>query len=262
MNTWSLSLGLALICGYTCSVCSGEWCHDHTQCVNGKCCGGYCFWHTNSNCPCSKDTDCSSGEECFIPGLFCRPTQLPKFTFHSRIDATSTKKPYTTPTANNNNNNNCVWDSDCKGSAVCQEEKCVYDHRSTNTETTRKGNRSVVITIIVFGVVATVISILYFLREKTRKRPVLLPQSNRTGITREAAMTIGTTHHGLETTQLTTRAACNGAAIDVEAVSSTMRPNAPPSYSSLEFERQGNENDENKEPPSYDEAVRTSRVVP
>ena len=46
--------------------------------------------------------------------------------------------------------------------------------------------------------------------------------------------------------------------IEMQQVSPPLPPDAPPPYSSLDFERQGNDNDETEQPPpSYDEAVRT-----
>lgn len=231
MNAWSLMLGLVVIFRYICGVCGA--CRDDSECVNGICCSGYCFWDVQCPRLCARDADCSRGEEC--KDLLCgRQTQPSKVTFYSLTDIISTEKPYTPPfvsnSYNNKNNNNCVSDGNCEESEACQEGKCVL---VDNLESTgkRKGNRGLIITIIVFGVVATVISILYFLRERKVKQHVLVPRSNRRAVNGEGTRINGTSNRAEIDTPT---AACNGAAlIEIERVSYTQRSNVPPRYISL-----------------------------
>ena len=232
MNAWSLLLGLVLI---FCGICVA--CRDNSQCVNGICCSGYCFWDVQCPRLCSEDADCSGGEEC-IDSLCGRPTQPTKTTFYSLTDIVSTEKPYTPPyvsnSYNNKNNQNCVSDGNCVGSEACQEGKCVL---VDNLESTgkRKGNRGLIITIIVFGVVATIISILYFLRERKVKRQLLLPRGGRRVVNTEGAKTNGASHRAEINTAT---AACNSAAvIEIEGITATQQPLFPPSCSLRDIRR-------------------------
>ena len=116
-----------------------------------------------------------------------------------------------------------------------------------------------IVLIIFFAAVASVISCLYHMCKKARKPPALATQNSQatTGVAGEATNTdqeMGPTGNSVS----------NGgvviAVLEVHEVPPPLPPNAPPPYSTLEFEpQQRNENEE--QPPSYDEAVGNSTIA-
>ncbi|KAL9955187.1 hypothetical protein ACROYT_G036474, partial [Oculina patagonica] len=237
-HIWLVSLGLAFI-SYICSVHSQMGCRDDSQCHGRKCCLGHCSWRRV--CPCMRDTDCSSGEACFLPGHSCRTiaTQSPKTTVHSL-------SPDTNSTPNTASSGNCVRDSECEGSSVCKHGQCVYNHRSGNT-VQNTWSRSETTVVVICFVVSIFIVTLYFLCKRAVKRPVLAPQNSPTRVTRGTATRAA--HQEMQPGR--------ASVIFVDEDALPLPLGSPPPYHSLEFERQLNEIDE---PPSYEDAVRGTTI--
>lgn len=118
--------------------------------------------------------------------------------------------------------------------------------------------------IVLFAIVATIISCFYYACKRTRKPPNL-PSRNvninapPTGVEASRrndhemqAGNVGTTNLRASDHSEST----NSTAVVVED-ETPLPPGAPPPYSSLKFEaRQGSESLSDQSPPSYDEAVR------
>ncbi|KAL9955182.1 hypothetical protein ACROYT_G036469 [Oculina patagonica] len=238
MHIWSLSLCLALSC-HTSSVRSQQ-CQDDQQCDQGKVCCGICASRSICGRPCVSDADCSYGEEC-NSGSCQTTTSAPSFHITTLKQSTSFPPDY----------ENCLWESDCYGSSICQDGQCVKDRN-------KEAFQSKLTHIVLAVAVASVGSLRYATARRARKPPVLATQNAPpTGVTREATNTTHATEHELHDVS-------NGATViaveELNDDSPPLPPGAPPSYSSLECER--HENDELEQaPPSYDEAVGNSAMV-
>ena len=224
MYIWWICLSVFLIC-HTHGVHSQNECHDNQQCHGLKCCLGHCTWKTF--CSCRRNTDCPSGETCFLSNLSCQPiaAQSSKPTTRSSTHDTTSAKPIV----------DCTRDSECKKSSVCKDGQCIDNHRS-GQEGENAWSRSEAIVAVAFVAASLAIGCLCFLFKEARSRYVLAR------VTREAALnTTCVTHHEMQPG--------SSSVIFMEETDSLSSPlGAPPSYSLLEFERQIDE------PPSYDDA--------
>ena len=119
--------------------------------------------------------------------------------------------------------------------------------------------------IIFFATVAWVISCLCHMCKRARKPPVLATQNAQATTTRVAGEATNTTHATDQEMRPTGNAVSNGGIViaveEVNELSPPLPPGAPPPYSSLEFERQQRNENEEQPPPSYDEAVRNSTMA-
>jgi len=99
---------------------------------------------------------------------------------------------------------------------------------------------------------------------KARKPPVLATRNAqaRTGVAGEATNTAHGTDHEMRPPR---NAVSNGgvviAVLEVNEVSPPLPPGAPPPYSTLDFEPQQRNENEEQPPPSYDEAVGNSTMA-
>ena len=253
MHIWSISFGLALIC-FTSSVRSQE-CRSDQQC-NGdkKCCFGIgvCVLRFNFCKICSDDSDCKDRP--------IAPITYPDYTFQPFTDFPTFNFPTYNPS-----NDYCVWDSDCSGALVCQDGRCEEIEYDTEDTGRFSWSGSKVIGVIFFVAIATVISCLYHMCRRARK-PRVPATHNAQPTTRPAATEASNTAYATGVEMQPGSAVSNGVTvIDVEENSPPLPPlpaDAPPPYSSLEFRRQGNDNDEPEQPPpSYDDAIRNSSMA-
>lgn len=249
MYIWSHLLCLALIC-YTCSVHS-QRCDNDSQCDQGRVCCGFCASRFICDRLCKGDADCLYyGDKCNVNSGQCETQPYVPPTFNIPTLYIPTFRQYTPEI------DICYWNSDCPGSLICEDGTCVDNDRN---EGGFSWSGTKVIGIIFFVAVATVISCLYHMCKRARKPPVLATQNApTTGAT-------NTTHATDHEMRPSGNAVSNGGVViaveEVNEVSPPLPPGAPPPYSSLEFERQQrNENDE-QPPPSYDEAVRNSTMA-
>ena len=282
MHVWSLSLILTtLICCFT-DCARSKSCRYNFQCDLGIeiCCAATRTCTRRSDCPrrCLNDSDCSLGEKCsYTGGLpakragFCytgeRPTLKPLYTLNWKpvIFTPFTWKPVTprrsfTVERFTFNPDYCVWDSDCRGSSICREGKCVKRDFQSSTNV---GIFPVIIIPVCVGiaVVAAVCSCCICKLPRNRQIPG--------GVTRELAILgedpplNGGARPGANGQEMQSRiAAPNVTAVEVEN-DFPSSPDAPPSYNSLEFQRQenGGEDFPEQPPPSYTEAVGSSTVT-
>ena len=228
MHIWLLSLGLVFV-SYTCSVCSQKCGYDW-DCDRGKqCCSGSC--KLEQFCArCFSDGDCSPGGKCGSDGI----CQLPAYV------------PATDP--NNILDEYCVWHSDCSENRRCEEGKCVF--------TSLKATNKIIGTVLsLFASVVTVSCAWYCIRIKRERKRTELAARNATSSRARNGLSLNATTTAVEPGSVVSN---DATVIEMEQVSPPLPPDAPPPYSSLDFERQGNDNDEAEQPPpSYDEAVRT-----
>lgn len=250
MHIWSLSLYVALIC-FTCSVHSR--CNDDSQCDQGQVCCAFCVSGTScASRLCLTAADCSVKDKCdpaYSGECISPPTKITKPTF---------KWPTRDPSQ-------CYRDSDCFGSSTCVYGRCTVDndddYRDTdNDEGGLSWSTTKIVGIVFFAAVASLISCLYHMCKRARKPPVLATQ-NPQATRGEASTTTHSTDHEMRRTE---NAVSNGGiviAVEVNEVSPPLPPGAPPPYSTLEFERQQRNENEEQPPPSYDEAVRNSTMA-
>ena len=266
MYNWSLWLSLAVICY---SSVQSQSCYRGSQCNSGKCCRGTrkCAKEFSSRCECQYNFDCKTNEEC--RDGFCLPP-LRTFNF-------PTFRPYTfkPPTGDD-----CFSDSDCSGSRTCvggrcwyYSDKCVWDSDCTtnNCEDGKcveynSGNGgafswsgSRVLGIVLFVVVASIVSCLYHVCKRSRRQAMPAVRNGNVSAP-PTGITVRTNEHELRPET----AATNALAVEVED-DCPLPPNAPPPYNSLQFESQqnGDVNDfPDQLPPSYDEAVKNSGMPP
>lgn len=242
MYIWLFSLSLALIC-FTCSVHSQSLCNDDSECDQSQVCCVVCASRSFCNRGCTSDVDCSYGNECdTYSGKCVTPTD---------------------PTTR------CYWDGDCSGNTRCIGGQCVdhedYDHYdTTHDEGGLSWSATKIVGIVFFAAVAAVLSCLYHMCRKARKPPVLATQNAqaRTGVAGEATNTAHGTDHEMRPPR---NAVSNGgvviAVLEVNEVSPPLPPGAPPPYSTLDFEPQQRNENEEQPPPSYDEAVGNSTMA-
>ena len=112
-----------------------------------------------------------------------------------------------------------------------------------------------VVGIVLFVVIATIVSCLYHLCKRARKPPV--PAGTRNG--NSTAPPTGVDQAGEHEMQPGTGAAPSATVVQIED-DTPLPPGAPPPYNSLKFEsrQNGDENLPEQPPPSYDDAVRHS----
>ncbi|XP_078348789.1 uncharacterized protein LOC144633789 [Oculina patagonica] len=256
MHIWSLSLCLAL--SYYACVVRSQRCDNDQQCDPGKvCCSGICASRSICGRPCVRDTDCSYWEEC-NSGSCQTPTSAPIHTFPDWIVPTIyiptfKRLTYAPLTYAPPDYSDCIWDSDCYGSSICEDGQCVDNDRN---EGSFSWSGSKVIGIVFFVAVATVISCLYHMCKRSRKPPVLATQNAPpTGVAREATNTTHATEHELQQGNSVSNGATVIAVAELNEVSPPLPPGAPPPYSSLENA------EPELPPPSYDEAVRNNSTM-
>ena len=141
---------------------------------------------------------------------------------------------------------------------MCEDGKCV----STTSRPPLIGTKLIGTVIIVFVSVVLVIFIIYCLykRDKKRTRDRVLATRNawRTTLeSRESVATAPTTVTEVDMQIAGAGVSNGGFVIDLEQTSLPLPPDAPPPYSSLEFQQQRDDsNDTEQPPPTYDEAVK------
>ena len=266
MSIWSLLVSLVLIC------CIGsvhsQSCFRNSDCVSGICCGrrsrvDRTCSSREASCPCHFDNDCKLGERCDWSGV-CEKRNVRYFPTYKaytlNIPNIPTIDPFDFPTFDPYPDD-CVLDSDCIGSKICKDGQCRH---SSGTSSRGLLSGSKLMGIVLFAIVATIISCFYYACKRTRKPPNL-PSRNvninapPTGVEASRrndhemqAGTVGTTNLRASDHSEST----NSTVVVVED-ETPLPPGAPPPYSSLKFEaRQGSESLSDQSPPSYDEAVR------
>lgn len=253
MHIWSPSLCLALIC-FTSSV--------HSQCNHDSECPGVqvcCVCGSRSFC--GRERRCKSDADCPFPLSKCHFTG-------TCISETPTSPPTTTwPDIDS-----CYWDSDCFGTSRCLGGQCVdrkgdYNENDGTHDSDGGGlswSTTKIVAIVFFAAVAAVISCLYHMCKNARKPPVLATQNSQTA-TRVAGEGTNTAHGTDHELGPTGNAVSNGGVViameEVNEVSPPLPPGAPPPYSTLEFEPQQRNENEEQPPPSYDEAVANSTMA-
>ena len=251
MRTWSLSLGLALIC-CTASV-QAQSCFRDIDCTSGKCCpGGTCArWR----CPCQSNDDCEFGEQCSTVLGVCYKTR-PSFTVPPTIYI-PTWDPITYNPVTFNPVNHCVWDNECSASETCEDGQCVYNYNQGSSGGF-SWSGSKIVGIVLFVVVATIISCMYHLCKRARKPPNLPSRNVNLNSPPTGVVRVEGNDHEM---QSGSAAATNSTVVEVEN-DAPLPPDAPPPYHSLEFEsgQNGNRSFSEQPPPSYDEAVRNPAV--
>lgn len=235
MHIWLVSLGLIFI-SFAYSVRSSERCYHDWDCSHyghGDVCCSSGFCKLKKFCErCSGDQDCSSGKKCVANGL-CYESD--------------------------SNNYYCDGENArCLEGHVCEDGKCV----STTSRPPLMGSKLIETVIIVFVSVVLVIFIIYCLykRDKKRTRDRVLATRNawRTTLeSRESVATAPTTVTEVDMQIAGAGVSNGGFVIDLEQTSLPLPPDAPPPYSSLEFQQQRDDsNDTEQPPPTYDEAVK------
>ena len=197
-------------------------------------------------CPCENDSDCKIRQKCNSSVRICVSSLIPKYLL-----------------VNFNNKISC-GDSECSviRDETCKDGQCVKkymyrDDQSKSRKFSWSGGR--LVGIVLFGVVATIITITYYMCKRTRKPPNLPPRNvNLNAPQTGAVRVIG---NDLEMQLGNAAAATNITVVEVEN-DAPLPPDAPPPYNSLEFENGQNENRNFPEqpPPRYDEAVRNPAV--
>ena len=252
MSIWSLLVSLAWIC------CIGsvhsQSCFRDSDCDSGICClGGRTCSLRGASCPCQIDSDCTSGERCDWLRNVCEKRIRP-------VPYFPTYKPYTfnIPTINIHTFDpyDCVLDSDCYGSRICKDGQC----RRSSSSSLLSGGK--LMGIVLSGIVATIISCVYYVCKRTRK-PRNLPSRNvhapPTGVvaSRRNDYEMQAGNAGTTNLRASDHAESTNSTVVVVEDETPLPPGAPPPYSSLQFEvRQGSESLSDQPPPSYDEALR------
>ena len=283
MRIWSLSL-ILIICCFTGGYAHSKSCRYRFQCELGIeiCCAatGTCTRRSDCLRRCLNDSDCSLGEKCsYTGGLpvkrgFCYTGELPTlkplptrnwkpitftpFTWKPftpwRPPFTPWKRPFTVERFTFNPRS-CVWESDCRGSSTCQSGKCVKS--STNVLTI-----PVIITVCVAIVLVWAVC-MCCVYKLTRKRQTPRRMIRELARLDENPRLNRGARSGANGQEMQSRiAAPNVTAVEVENDFSSLH-DAPPSYNSLEFQRQenGGAGFPVQPPPSYTEAVSNSAVM-
>ena len=232
---WTLSLGLALIF-YSSSVCS-EKCEFDWQCSGSKeCCTtlGICMT-IGGRCvvSCKKDSDCPDGKHCYVDLGICTdpPITLPDLNIQTIPDL----EPIT---VGPEWDDSCAVNSDCEGDAVCEVGNCVTIVVDTEQSSSDSSMSNLAIWLIV---AAAFLKIVFWLCYINRRRERLRQRLLMTTIIPPPTGEATTTHTSHDETQ--PGSAYDIIVIEVEQVSPSAPPDAPPPYSALEFERQGNDKD-------------------
>ena len=242
---------MALIC-FTSSVHSQ--CNDDSECLRWQVCCGVCAPRSFCDKRCTSDADCSY----ILP--ICN-------SYSGKCVQATTSPPTTRPDIPR-----CYWDSNCFGTSTCIGGQCVdrvdvYNSNDNTPDSDGGGfswSTSKILGIVFFAAVAAVISCLYHMCKNARKPPVLTTQNSQvaTGVGREVTNTARGTDHEMGPTG---NAVCNGGVVivveEVNEVSPPLPPGAPPPYSTLQFEPQQRNENEEQPPPSYDEAVGNSTMA-
>ena len=116
-----------------------------------------------------------------------------------------------------------------------------------------------VLGIVLFVVVASIVSCLYHVCKRSRRQPMLAVRNGNVSAP-PTGITVRTNEHELRPET----AATNALAVEVED-DCPLPPNAPPPYNSLQFGSQQNgdvDDFPDQLPPSYDEAVKNSGMPP
>jgi len=113
-----------------------------------------------------------------------------------------------------------------------------------------------VVGIVVFVIIATIISCLYHLCKRARKPPVLAARNGNVPAPPTGVAAVRGNGHEMQPETTT-----NTTVVEVED-ETPLPPGAPPPYNSLAFNNRQNGNEDLPEqpPPSYDEAVRNAEV--
>ena len=240
MNSWSLSLLIALISCFALGVYSKD-CVEDDECHYGRCCEGHCVWHRY--CPCVNDNDCRAGEKCNnVHGFhgYCKlKTDTP---------ATSTPKTYSKK----------FWpDHEADPTSKTKTLPKESDTNRHEARFWRTGSTIILISCLVVAIF--LVTFIYLACKKSRKRP-----TNVTALPRHATQAGMTRMNPLATADPRMQqgsAACNGAtAMDAGEGSCPFKaPGALPSYYELELE--GEVKGKDDPPPGYDEAVKPPGVT-
>ena len=241
MNSWSLSLLIALISCFALGVYSKD-CVEDDECHYGRCCEGHCVWHRY--CPCVNDNDCRAGEKCnnFHGFRYCKmKTDTP-------VPTTSTLKTYSTKS----------W-QDLEAVATSKTKVWLKKAETHRRELHPWRTGSTVILISCAVAVILLLPFIYFVFKKSRKRPTNVTVLPRHAT--QAGMTMMNPSATADARMQQGSAACNGAtAMDSGEGSCPFKaPGALPSYYELELE--GEVKGKDDPPPGYDEAVKPASAV-
>ena len=176
---------------------------------------------------CKKDSDCPDGKHCYVDLGICTdpPITLPDLNIPTIPDL----EPITVVFEWDYS---CAVNSDCEGDAVCEGWNCVQS--SSDSSTSNLAPWLVIAAVFL----KIVFWLCYINRRRERLRQRLLMTTIIPPPTGEAT----TTHTSHDETQ--PGSAYDIILIEVEQVSPSAPPDAPPLYSALKFERQGNDKDE------------------